>query len=198
MSKLAVLLVDIQRDFWEPLESTGFNNFPSNITKLIDYARKKKHMMIHIRSIFKKNRSDWMLFYRPEGRGSIPCIEGSKGVEFPEFAKPNKDEIILTKQRFDAFNNTILLEILQKNEIDTLLIAGLETSVCILFTATSAYQYNILPIVVTDACADDPEKHKTVLQMYADLCFKTMTTIQLWNKPEYLKELRNRFVSNLD
>ena len=60
----------------------------------------------------------------------------------------------------------------------TALIAGLETSVCVLFTATSAYLRRFVPLVVADACADEPERHAATLRMYDGLCFQTVTTAQ--------------------
>lgn len=134
-----------------------------------------------------------MLFYRPHGRGTIPSIEGTEGIRFTEFAEPNPGEAIITKQTFDAFRNTDLQNLLKEYKVDTVLIAGLETSVCILFTATSAYLKNILPVVIMDACADEPDRHEATLQMYSDLCFKTVTLDQLQNHPEYLNQLIDRF-----
>jgi nicotinamidase-related amidase len=197
MTNIALLLVDVQRDFWEPLEiHSEFSDFPVKIGKLLEYARKKQVKVIHVRSVFKKDRSDWMLFYRPEGRGTIPCIEGTEGAEFTTFAEPNPGETIITKRTFDAFKNTDLQNVIKENKLDAVLIAGLETSVCVLFTATSAYQNNILPVVVSDACADEPGRHRSTLQMYTDLCFKTATLNQLQTQPKYLFELVNQFTKS--
>ena len=197
MSRIALVLVDIQRDFWVPLsEDSEFKEFPMNVVKLREYALEQVWPVIHVRSLFSKDRSDWMLFYRPEGRGSIPCIVGTEGSRFAEFAEPVKNESIITKQVFDAFKGTVLLETLRELGVDTVVLAGIETSVCVLFTATSAYLNQILPVVVSDACADSPERHMRALEMYSDLCFKTATTGQITTSPDYLNKLVMSFASD--
>lgn len=197
MKGVAMVLVDIQRDFWEPLSTLGeFSNFPENIRKLREYARKAGVPVIHVRSLFKEDRSDWMLFYKPEGRGTIPCIRGTPGSEFTEFTVPEKGERVITKQVFDAFKVNELKEALSELDVKTILLAGIETSVCVLFTATSAYLNRILPVVITDGCADSPERHQRTIEMYGDLCFKTSTTSQIITEPDYLKELVETFIGS--
>ncbi|MFA9496348.1 MAG: cysteine hydrolase family protein [Candidatus Bathyarchaeota archaeon] len=193
--QIALVLIDIQKDFWEPMSSDQtFKAFPENVAKLLSISREKGYNIIHVRSVFQPDRSDWMLFYRPEGRGQIPCIAGTEGTEFTEFAKPNECEKIIEKQTFDAFIGTGLDEHLQSHGIKTVLIAGLETSVCVLFTANSAYLRKYLPLVMSDACADTKERHENALEMYGDLSFKTITTSRLIDDIQSINELIKDFV----
>jgi hypothetical protein len=53
-----------------------------------------------------------MLFYRPQSRGVVPCVEGTEGVEFEVFAKPIQGEPVVRKQTFDGFLDTDLAKIL--------------------------------------------------------------------------------------
>jgi nicotinamidase-related amidase len=196
-SEIALLLIDIQKDFWIPLQKFNkFLEFPNKITYLLKEGRKKGFQIIHIKSVFQPDQSDWMLFYRPEGRGEIPCIKGSEGSNFTSFAYPKPFEKILIKQTFDAFANTNLEDYLKKNKIKSVLVAGLETSVCVLFTATSAYNRQLLPLVVEDACADIPKRHETAIQMYKDLCFKTITTEQMVKDFNSIINLIKKFRKN--
>ena len=193
--QIALVLIDIQNDFWDPMSGgSKFNAFPENVAKLIALSRERNYNIIHVKSVFQPDRSDWMLFYRPEGRGQIPCIANTNGIEFPEFAKPLAGEKIIEKQTFDAFIETDLGEHLKSHGIKTLLIAGLETSVCVLFTANSAYLRNYLPLVVSDACADTEERHKNAIEMYGDLSFKTITTDQLADDYHGVKKIIETFV----
>lgn len=175
--QIALILIDIQTDFWPPLSKhQEFKTFPDNITNMLKKSRDRGLTVIHVRSVFKADRSDWMLFYRPEGRGEIPCIEGTGGIEIEDFAAPVKGETVVEKQTFDALVNTELVGILKEKRVKAALVVGMETSVCVLFTATSLYLRDIVPLVVSDACADEPGRHETTLNMYKDLCFKTVTT----------------------
>ena len=193
--QIALVLIDIQKDFWDPMsKDPAFKAFPENVEKLLSLSRERGFNLIHVRSAFQPDRSDWMLFYRPEGRAQTPCIAGTKGAEFTGFAEPLKGEKIVEKQTFDAFIGTDLNKHLQSHGIKTVLIAGLETSVCVLFTANSAYLRNYLPLVVSDACADTKERHGNAIEMYSDLSFKTITTDQLANDYQSIKELIETFV----
>ena len=177
--QLALILIDIQRDFWQPLKAEPeAAAFPSNVAALLRSARATGLTIVHTQALFRSDRSDWMLFYRPQGRGSVPCRAGSDGVQFEEFAAPQPGECVIQKQAFDGFVNTELERMLRERGIKAVLLAGLETSVCVLFTATSAYLRRIVPLVVADACGDERERHAATLRMYDGLCFQTVTTAQ--------------------
>ena len=98
------------------------------------------------------------------------------------------------KQTFDAFVDTGLDEYLSALGVKVILLAGLETSVCVLFTANSAYLRKYLPLVVSDACGDTVERHQRVLDMYSDLSFKQVTTNQLADDYPNIVKLVETFV----
>ncbi|HEY9302435.1 MAG TPA: isochorismatase family protein, partial [Phormidium sp.] len=60
---------------------------------------------------------------------------------------------------------------LRSNNKRFLLTAGLATSVCVLFTSTSAAQSGFLVAIVADCCADYPEVHQMVLKRYRGFLF---------------------------
>ena len=193
--QVALLLIDIQKDFWEPMSGDPeLQSYPEKVGRLLSLSRATGFNVVHIRSVFQSDRSDWMLFYRPEGRGMIPCIAGTEGIEFTEFAKPLQGEKIIEKKTFDAFVDTGLDEYLGAHGIKVVLIAGLETSVCVLFSANSAYLRKYLPLVVSDACGDTPERHRAALEMYTDLSFKQVTTDQLVEDYPSIEKLMETFV----
>ena len=195
--QVALVLVDIQRDFWGPLkEHPEFSSFPGNVETLLSEARTRGLTVVHVHSAFDPDRSNWMLFYRPEGRGEIPCIAGTEGTRFEGFAAPMPGEKMVEKETFDGFVGTDLEEYLKRRGVKAALISGLETSVCVLFTATSAYLRRIVPLVVTDACADEPSRHEAALSMYGDLCFKTVTTSQVAGEWAHVMALVEQFADD--
>jgi nicotinamidase-related amidase len=194
---VALILVDIQRDFWGPLkEHPEFASFPGNVETLLSEARTRGLTVVHVHSAFDPDRSNWMLFYRPEGRGEIPCIAGTEGTRVEGFAAPMPGEKRVEKETFDGFMGTDLEEYLKGRGVKAALISGLETSVCVLFTATSAYLRRIVPLVVTDACADEPSRHEAVLSMYGDLCFKAVTTSQVAGEWAHVMALVEQFADD--
>jgi len=195
--RVALVLVDIQRDFWSPLKDhPEFSSFPGNVEALLSEARSRGLTVVHVHSAFDPDRSNWMLFYRPEGRGEIPCIAGTEGTRFEGFAAPMPGEKTVVKETFDGFVGTDLEEYLEGRGVKAALISGLETSVCVLFTATSAYLRRIVPLVVTDACADEPSRHEAALSMYGDLCFKAVTTSQVAGEWAHVMALVEQFADD--
>lgn len=195
--QVALILVDIQRDFWGPLKDHPEHTaFPGNVEALLSEARSRGLTVVHVRSEFDPDRSNWMLFYRPEGRGEIPCIAGTEGTRFEGFAAPISGEKTVEKKVFDGFVGTDLEEYLRGRGVRAALISGLETSVCVLFTATSAYLRRIVPLVVSDACADEPSRHRSTLSMYGDLCFKEVTTSQVVGDWASVMALVERFAED--
>jgi nicotinamidase-related amidase len=191
---VALVLIDIQKGFWTPIkEENRFPEFPEKVSRLLTISRERGFHIIHVRSVFQRDRGDWMLFYRPEGRGVIPCIDGTEGAEFVDFSQPKGGEKAIEKQTFDAFVDTELDGYLKSLGVNTVFLAGLETSVCVLFSATSAYLRKYLPLVVSDACADTVERHSAVLKMYGDLSFKEITTEQLENDIQGVERLVETF-----
>ena len=156
-----------------------FATFPANVDTLLATARVHGLTVVHTQAVFQPDGSDWMLFYRAHGRGQIPCVADTDGAQFEDFAAPRLGESIVRKQTFDGFAGTDLEHVLHERGIKAVLIAGLETSVCVLFTATSAYLKRLVPIVVGDACADLAERHEATLRMYTGLCFQQVATAQV-------------------
>jgi len=191
---IALVLVDIQKDFWQPLKHhIEFADFPGNVSALLGDARTRGLTVVHVRSAFRPDRGDWMLFYRPQGRGDVPCIEGPEGASIEDFSAPLPGERVVVKRTFDAFVGTDLGEYLSSKGVKAAILAGLETSVCVLFTATSAYLRRIVPVVVSDACADDPRRHDDTLRMYGDLCFKAVKTDRVLKDWPSVQELIEQF-----
>src|SRR5436309_14303809 len=101
-AELGLLLVDVQRDFWEPLKGEpAFASFPANLRTLLSTARACGLPVVHTRALFRPDGGDWMLFYRappPHGRGRIPCVAGTPGAAVEDFAAPLPGEAVVTKQ----------------------------------------------------------------------------------------------------
>jgi len=164
LSPFALLLVDVQKDFWPEKLAKLYPDFPKNVSKLLSLCRDNGVDIIHLRAKFKADMSDWMPRYRIRKR--IPCIEGTEGSEVLPFAVELPGEKIFTKQSFDGFHNPSLLPYLLNQQKRFLLVAGLVTSTCVLFTAASATQLGFLSAVINDCCADEPLIHNTILERY--------------------------------
>ena len=160
----ALLLIDVQQDFWPDETAQAFPDFEAHITRLCAFCRTSGIDIIHIRAQFEPDQSDWMAKYRVSG--SIPCIRGTAGAGLLPCAQELPGEKVLIKQTFDAFLQPELLSHLRRHNKRFILTAGLVTSVCVLLTTASAAQQGFLTAMVEDCCADDPECHAHTLEQY--------------------------------
>ncbi|TKJ29441.1 MAG: hypothetical protein CEE40_08515 [Chloroflexi bacterium B3_Chlor] len=162
--QFALLLIDVQRDFWPEEVASSFPEFPPKVAQLLDLCRAESIEVIHLRASFNPDMSDWMPTYKL--RGSIPCVGGTPGVETLPFALENPGEMVIIKQTFDCFQNAELLRYLREKGKRFVLTAGLLTSVCVLLTTASAVQHGFLAAVIEDCCADAPDAHQQALDRY--------------------------------
>ena len=163
-ARAALLLVDVQGDFLSPGLAELGAGYPERVARLLDVVRSAGLLVVHVHSFFAPDRSDWMRRYR--ARGQIPCVRGTEGAEVVPEASAVDGEQVVEKQAFDAFLRTDLHERLRSAGVEVVLVAGLVTSTCVLFTATSAMQLGYQVAVVEDATADQPSVHERVLGQY--------------------------------
>jgi nicotinamidase-related amidase len=186
--QFALLLIDVQRDFWSERSAQVHPDFPANITTLLTFCRKEGIEVIHLRASFKADKSDWMPKYML--RGAIPCVQGTAGEEPAPFAVEAPGETILLKQTFDGFHNPDLLQYLHQHGKRFVLTAGLLTSTCILFTTASAMQKGFLAAVVEDCCADEPNAHQQTLDRYTFIFERTTVGLIASHHSEWLAALK--------
>jgi len=163
-SRYALVLVDLQRDFWTEEVAATAPELPDRVAALLAYARAEGLTVVHVRARFRRDGSDWIARYRL--RTSIPCIDGTPGVETLPFAAELAGEPVVAKQSFDGFLGTDLDEVLAERGVRGLLVAGLVTSTCVLFTASTGTQRGYLVKVVSDCCSDREELHHATLGAY--------------------------------
>ena len=80
----ALLLIDLQRDFWPDRMAARFPSFPANVERLLAFCRAEGLEVVHLRTRFRPDMSDWMATYKLRGR--TPCVDGTAGVQTLPFA----------------------------------------------------------------------------------------------------------------
>jgi len=160
-AQFALLLIDVQQDFYGARIAELFPHFPANVAQVLKLCRTEGIAVIHLRVSFRPDGADWMARYRLRGR--IPCVEGTPGVATLPFAREDPGETVIIKHAFDGFQASELLQHLRQNGKRFVLSAGLVTSTCVLFTTVSAAQNGFLTAVVEDCCADEPSAHQQTL-----------------------------------
>ncbi|MBI1731601.1 MAG: cysteine hydrolase [Gammaproteobacteria bacterium] len=165
--EFALLLIDVQRDFWRPGMEQKFPAFESNVARLLELCRAERLDVLHIRARFKPDGTDWMVRYRL--LGSLPCIDSTAGAEVLPCASERPGEPVIYKQTYDAFLSPAVPAWLERAGKRYLLVAGMDTAVCVLLTGAAAAQRGYLVAIVADCCADPGGAHDHVLARYPNV-----------------------------
>ncbi|KAG7342290.1 isochorismatase hydrolase [Nitzschia inconspicua] len=188
----ALVVVDVQPEYWSycPEVRKDFPNFPRNISRTISSCRKQGVPIIWIRADYRYNCSPWLRQFerlRGEGNaGQIPYNSASPSdVEWEDFARPMENEIVIPKHSFSAASKTALLDVLKAANIQTVLVCGLITSVCVHHSCYSIFEAGFQVILVEDSCADRGiERHKAVIELYGDYMYDVISSNDLkFNDP---------------
>ncbi|MGA7608820.1 MAG: cysteine hydrolase [Xanthobacteraceae bacterium] len=184
LGRSALVIIDMQRDFLEP---GGFGETLGNdVSRLqtavgpcaavLDAARAAKMLVIHTREGHRPDLSDAprakiergepaMRIGAPGPMGRI-LVRGEPGHDIIPQLRPIDGEPVVDKPGKGAFHQTDLHQILQKHEIENLLVCGVTTEVCVNTTVREANDRGFRCIVLSDCCASYfPEFHAAGLAM---------------------------------
>ena len=184
LDKCALVIIDMQRDFLEP---GGFGEALGNdvsrlrqivapLRRLLSATRAAGLTVIHTREGHRPDMTDAPRAKVERGaprmrigdRGPMGriLIRGEAGHDIiPELA-PLEGEPVLDKPGKGAFYQTDLDLMLRNRSIETLLVGGVTTEVCVHTTVREANDRGYRCIVVADCCASYfPEFHDVGLRM---------------------------------
>ena len=138
----ALLLVDIQNDYFKngAMELVNMENAAENAAILLALFRKKSLPVYYCRHIALREGATFFL----------PDTEGS---EIHQSVWPSQDESVIVKRFPNSFRETVLLSQCHKDRVDTLVICGAMSHMCIDATTRAAFDLGFKCIVVEDACA---------------------------------------------
>ena len=139
--KEALLIIDVQNDYFPGGTNELHNPYEAEarIRELIDESRKCDRPVIYIQHI---NPPDDYFF-----------LEGTHGVEISERISPEDGDKIIVKHFPNSFLETELDEYLKSLGVDTLIVCGMMTHMCVDTTVRAAMDYGYQVILVADACA---------------------------------------------
>ncbi|WP_291767704.1 cysteine hydrolase family protein [Caldivirga sp. UBA161] len=134
-SRTAVLVVDMQNDFVRSNGKLYVPDAEKTIRPIADLLEKARESGVRV--IYTQ---DWHFKDDPEFRiWGEHCIMGTWGAEIVEELKPQPNDIVIRKRRYDAFFGTDLDYVLRHvARADTLIITGTVANICVLHTAGSA------------------------------------------------------------
>ena len=153
--KPALLVIDPQVEATAEEEGTlsaiGSTSAIPRIVELLEAGRSVGLPTVFTQEVHRKELVD----FGRELDGTEPrhCVEGTPGVELRAETRPRDGEWLIQKRRYSAFFATDLDLLLRGLGIDTLLVCGFLTDVCIHYTCVDAHQLNYHLYVARDATA---------------------------------------------
>ena len=142
MADTALIIIDIQNDYFPggAMELEGADAAGANAGKVLAKFRSEKQPIFHVRH----------LSVRP---GSTFFLPGTKGADIHPSVVPSSGEAVVEKNFPNSFRNTNLEEKLKSHGIESLVVAGMMTHMCVDATVRQAADLGYKVTLLADACA---------------------------------------------
>jgi maleamate amidohydrolase len=151
MSTPALLLVDVIRAFFEPSGIWWYpaaENVIGPLGKLLAAARANERLVVHSIERHHTGVRDLPL---PRLTAHRLSELGSQPVAAFELDPERPAEILLRKHRYSAFFATDLDLLLRDQGVDTVIVGGVKTNVCLRATVEDAFAYGYHVVVPREA-----------------------------------------------
>ncbi len=138
----ALVIIDIQNDYFPEgrMPLVGPVEASQQAARLLDRFRGARWPVIHVQHIA----------VRPSATFFLP---GTPGADFHLNVQPLPGETIVQKNFPNSFRDTSLLDVLREQQVNRLIICGMQTNMCIDATTRAAADYGFECVVAADACA---------------------------------------------
>lgn len=153
LSRIAVVLVDFQNDFCSP--AAGHGRPPTNTRneaaarRANAFAAEASRLGAHV--IYTQQVLDWKNLTPRQRRWEVPgglCAVGTWGSEL--YLDPVPGSAVVVKHRFDCWQSSAFTDELQREDIDGLVICGVELVCCVLYAVLGAGERGYHYLVPTD------------------------------------------------
>lgn len=191
--RVAVLMIDFQNDFCSPELFAGRSVTNANNAAAAHRANAFAHRaavagatVIYTQQVLDLDRLTPRQ-RRAEQQGGI-CRKGTWGAEL--FLEPVPGSVIVTKDRYDCWQSPELTDVLERRQIDGLVICGVELVCCVLYAILGAdergYHYLIPGDLVSGQDAGDDTDNRAIRDFLRfnqpnHLVDAGMTILRRWN-----------------
>ena len=133
--RCALLIADMLNDFINKgasIEVPEARTIIPNIKNEIKKARRKHIPVIYCCDAHKNNDPEFKLWPRH-------AVKGTEGAQVIKQLKPHDEDYIVLKTHYSCFYRTSLDKLLKRLGVTHLIITGVVTNICVLYTAAEAY-----------------------------------------------------------
>lgn len=169
----ALLIVDVQNDYChkegclaqQDLDVSMVEEMMPNLKNMISAMKEINVPIIYIQTIHEDSTDSETWIKRLKGKNQKNlCRKDTWGAQFYQLA-PDKDDVIVIKHRYSAFIHTRLESVLRALKIETIVMAGVSTNICVESTARDGFMLDFDVIFLSDCTAAfSREAHDMTLQ----------------------------------
>lgn len=154
LKKTALVIVDMQAGAFtgeDTLTIVGAEAILPKAKQVLAAARAAKLPIVHFKEVHRKEMVD---FGRElDGAEPVHCLETWPGTDYYSELAPVDGEFAIAKRRYSCFFGTDLEILLRGLNVDTVVLMGMMTNVCVHYTAVDAHQRDYHFHVIEDCCA---------------------------------------------
>jgi nicotinamidase-related amidase len=138
----ALLIIDIQNDYFPggTMELEGADAAAAHASSILKRFREQKMPVFHVRH----------LSTRP---GATFFIPGTEGAQIHRKVEPREGETVVEKNFPNSFRGTNLKELLDRNGVKNLVVAGMMTHMCVDASVRQAADLGYKVTLLANACA---------------------------------------------
>jgi nicotinamidase-related amidase len=160
---IALLIVDVINDMEFDGGEDLFEHALPMAKRLSVFAAKAREAgvpVVYVNDNFGRWRSDFRALLEH-------CVnEDTRGAPIARLLAPATSDYVVLKPKHSAFFSTTLDTLLEYLHAKTLVITGLTTDLCVLFTASDAHMRDFHLVVPSDCCAaESDERHETAIEL---------------------------------
>jgi ureidoacrylate peracid hydrolase len=148
----AIIVIDMLNEFCKPggaMVLPGYERLVPPQKKVIEAGRQAGSAILFVADTHRPNvRQDREFLKR-----TPHCLEGTWGARVIDDLDPRSDDVYIVKRRYSAFFNTDLDLTLRDLQVDTLVIFGVVTNICVRSTVHDAFFLGYQVIVPEDCVA---------------------------------------------
>lgn len=192
----ALLVIDMQNDFCAPggyidkvmgKDVSGASAICDNLVQLVQTARSRKIPIIWIAADYSPDRIPASMSRKLRQRGitAVCCEPGSWGADW-FCVHPEQGETVIVKHNYSGFSGTDLESVLRAQNVETLVLTGVQTQICVESTAREGHSLGYTCVVPKDAVASHtPNLHDASLMnmqfLFGEVC-GTQDVLSAWTR----------------
>lgn len=181
--KPAIVVVDMLKDSFKGKDFSSIEEYLKIVPRIRELLGKARTLNFPIIFACDSYLENDFIF---KGKRAF-SVRGTEGAEVIEELKPERKDEILPKRRFSAFFKTDLDQTLRLFGVDTVVITGINTQVCVFATAIDSVCNDFETIVLEDCSASrNREIHQGSIEILRE--GGLFPLIRVMSSEEFLKE----------